>query len=492
MKNKLMKLLIRMLLLFVFVYTEQSISQGMDDPLTIEGLDRSSFSTVSRGQGGTTIGIKNDIGTMFQMPASLQSLEGVQFSVSGIYQSSTSKQEQRYTPLKYYSNFSILMEGLTGSIDDPQYDSAGSYDPGDTVQRPFDNIGPNWVYKKNKYFPMQALIAVPFSIGGIQFAAGVGTIQYSNLNHFYQNNNVLSPSIGSERPFPLDRPRSDSLSVQWYQYIRSREGVMRGHGVVLSSALTEKISLGVSGMLLRGSTEDYEYHQGRGRLKFFANSFRLDSVYNRTTIVGISDYRGTEFTLSGIYRGKYVSIGLSAKLPMTIKRYFDHQIAILSTDQVTTTSKSGADQVKLPWRGTVGLSSQLRENLMVNLEYEIHPYDAAVYTDTEGKESKPWLSSNNLRIGSEYRPYSWLALRGGARHEAEVFEPTGNAIIGDPVTYTAYSVGCGVTMNGIHLNVAYEYALIKYQDIWQTNVNLNQESRHIISADIVYELPLKF
>lgn len=492
MKSASMKLLPIIQLLFVFVFTERLISQGLDDPLTVQGLDRSSYSATSRAQGGTTIGIQNDIGSMFLTPASLQSLQGIQISIGGIQQYSNSKQVQQYGPLKYYSNFSILMEGLTGYIDNPQYDSAGNYDAGDTVQRPFDDIGPNWTHKKNKTSPLQALIAVPFSIGKIHFVAGLGTIQYSNLNHFYQNNNVLSPAIGSERPFPLDRPRSDSLSVQWYQYTRSREGYIRGHGIALSGALTDKITLGISGMLLRGSSDEYERHIGRGRLKFFANSFRLDSVYNHTTTSGTSDYRGTEFTLSGIYRGQYVTIGISAKLPTIIKRKYGSQSSVMTTDISAVNQVNGEDKVKLPWRGTVGLSALLRENLTINLEYEIHPFDAVVYTDANGNESKPWLSSDNLHVGSEYRPLDWLALRGGVRRESEVFEPTGAALTGEPVCSTVYSLGCGFVSYGIHLNIAYEYALIKYQDVWQTNVNLNQESRHVIAAEIVYELPWKF
>ena len=54
-------------------------------------------------------------------------------------------QVQGYSPLKYYPNFSLLMEGLTGSIPNPGYsDSLGiiGFDPSDTVQRPHDKIGP--------------------------------------------------------------------------------------------------------------------------------------------------------------------------------------------------------------------------------------------------------------------------------------------------------------------------------------------------------------
>jgi hypothetical protein len=89
----------------------------------------------------------------------------------------------------------------------------------------------------------------------------------------------------------------------------------------------------------------------------------------------------------------------------------------------------------------------------------------------------------------EYDPHSWFVLRAGVRGQAEVFEPAGNPIVGEPVSYSIYSAGCGVSYSGVRLNVTYEYAQMKYQDAWQTNVNLNSERRHSIVADVVYEIP---
>jgi len=83
----------------------------------------------------------------------------------------------------------------------------------------------------------------------------------------------------------------------------------------------------------------------------------------------------------------------------------------------------------------------------------------------------------------------WLLLRAGARGHAEVFEQTGNPIPGEPVSYSVSSVGCGVLVAGVRLNVAYEYAQMNYQDTWQTNVNFNSETRHSIIADVSYEIP---
>lgn len=72
-----------------------------------------------------------------------------------------------------------------------------------------------------------------------------------------------------------------------------------------------------------------------------------------------------------------------------------------------------------------------------------------------------------------------------------MFEPVGNPLVGEPVSYSIYSAGCGFAYAGINLNLTYEYSLMKYQDMWQTNVNLNQETRHAIIADFKYTIPWK-
>ena len=468
----------------------QLCAQGYDNPLTIQGIDHNTIqSAASRAEGGITIGIENDVSTMFVNPASMQSLSGLQISIGGLEQYTSANQVQQYAPLKYYSNFSLLMEGLTGYISNPDTSFHGT-NAGDTVQRPFDNIGPNWRRKAQKGLPVQAMIGIPLKVGDIGISIGIGAVEYANLNHYYQNNNVLFPAIGSERPIPTPLPKgTDSLPVQWSQYLRQRDGSIRGYGLAFSISPIEKLSLGISTLALTGSTDDYEQHTGRGTLLFFANWFRLDSVYNRVTSTGTSNYSGQEFTFSGIYHAQNISVGFSIKPPLTITRTFTSRIQTDTSAVPTVTTVSGEDKIRLPWRGTLGLSLLLKEYLTLGLEYELRSFASAVYTNTTGAESNPWLSSSVLHLGAEYRAMDWLSLRVGLREQAEVFEPEGNPIIGDPVSYRVYTAGCGLKFERIRLNLTYEYGSMNYDDAWQTNVNLNHESRHTVMADIVYDLP---
>ena len=106
-----------------------------------------------------------------------------------------------------------------------------------------------------------------------------------------------------------------------------------------------------------------------------------------------------------------------------------------------------------------------------------------------GTDTSPWLSSSVFHAGAEYTPEPWLALRVGIRGQAEVFEPEGNPIAGEPVTFSVYSAGFGLFHAGVRLNVAYEYSLMKYQDVWGSAVSMNSLKRNTIVADLSYELP---
>jgi len=477
--------------IILVLFAQPLSAQGYGGPLTFQGLDHYTLhSAAGRAMGGITIGINQDPGLMFQNPAALQSIQGIQVSLGGLHFSKNSEQDQHYAPVRYYPNLSLLLEGLTAKIPDPDTTLFG-FTAQDTVQRPFDDIKPNWSRSKDRQIPLQAQLAVPISFENFKIVAGIGAVEYTDLDHYYQNNNVLSPAILAQRPLPTFRPTDDNpLEVDWSQSIRSREGSIHGYGFALAGSFEKyNLSLGFSGMILDGSSDDYEQKIVRGRLTFFSNAFRADSVYSKITRTGTSDFSGQEFTFSSILTGSYVSLGFSVKLPTTITRKYTVQV---ETDTMGTPSLAvvqGEDKLKLPWRGIVGLSLTPRENLTVGFEYEFRPYESVKYVDSQDTETTPWLSASLFRVGAEYMIAPWLALRGGMRGEAEVFQPEGNHIEGDPVTYTVYSAGFGVFFSNLRLNVTYENSLMKYQDIWSSAISKNSERRQAIVAQLSYQIP---
>ena len=83
-----------------------------------------------------------------------------------------------------------------------------------------------------------------------------------------------------------------------------------------------------------------------------------------------------------MYSGKYVTVGFSVKPPMKISRSFSGQVMVDTNGIPSITKDEWKDNIELPWRGTVGLSLAVRENLRLGFEYEIRSYASAVYNST--------------------------------------------------------------------------------------------------------------
>ncbi len=511
MRHSYSTLAIVMLLCLGLACTQQVFAQAFGDPLTFQGLSHTtSQSAAARGAGGITFGMKNDVSLMFLNPASLTTIQGLQFSIGGLQRYNYSKQNQYYSGIQGTSAFAPLMEGTTGSISDP--DTNAFYNgtkvtvrtQADSVQRPFDSIGPNWNMSKDKTLPIQFLAAVPFSLGGYQMVGGVGFVEYANLNWYYQNNNALSPSILSVVNGTISSTGLDKTpyAAQWYQYYQQRDGSMYGYGGALSAVLSEKLSVGVSGMILKGSTDDMEVRVGRGRMLFFTSSLRLDRPGTTSfTKKGTSDYSGAEFSLSAEYTSRYFNIGFSVKPPTTITRSFSTAFSqdsvaaskrflskIDSIHVVTNSSFSGEDNIQLPWRGTFGFGLKLRDNLRIGISYEVRSYASALYSASDGTTTNPWLSCSILHIGGEYIAASWLILRAGVSNYQEVYQPLTEGIRGEPVNYPIYAIGCGVALGNARLNIVYEYSDMKYVDTWSNAVSINRQITNSVSASLSYEL----
>ena len=470
----------------VFAFIGEAAAQGNGGPLTIQGLHQQhNPSAASRGFGGVSIGTRSNIELMFANPAAMQGLPGIRVSIAGVQQYRDQRQDQRFAPVRYFPNLSLLLENMTDRIPDPDPELVG-FTPADSVQRPFDDIQPNWSRSGTSNRPLHALLAVPFSFGGVNLVAGAGAIQHANLDHFYQNNNVLDPDVLTQRPLPALRPTDDNpLTANWYQTVRSREGSLYGYGLSLAGHLERyNLTLGISGLRLDGETDDFESQTRRGVLTFFSNEFRADSASGQTIVSGTSTYSGTELSFGAQLGGRYVSAGVVVRPPTTITRSFIRTSG-------GSAAISGEDKLQLPWRGTAGITLRPRERLRIGLEYEIRPYASATYTSTAEEESEPWESSSLFRIGGEYQLFSWLAIRGGMREEADVFVPEGSALVDEPVSWRVYSAGLGLSFAGLQWNMAFEQGRMNYQDIWGTALSSNRDLRRTIVADVSYTLPLR-
>ena len=483
-------------ILFCYLVSPGNVSfaQGtrFNDPLSFQGLDNNTnYSAVSKALGGTTIGIKNDASVMFSDPAGIQNLTSFQITLGNSYWMLDQSQTQQYGPAKYYPNFSLLMEGLTNVVPNPVLDTTGTHTAKDSVQRPFDKIGPSWSRTKNKNLPTQIMAAIPFTIGDYKVVAGLGAVEYANMNFYYQDNNVLSPAVNIQRPYPVKLVISitDSLPVQWYQNMRDREGSIYGYGAAFSFGVDENLTFGLSGLLIKGSTNDFESQLGRGSLIFYSSYFKVDSVDYKNTKNGTSDYSGVELTFSGLYKSGNLTLGFSIKPPISITRDYKYTYQNELNGVSNTSSVTGSDKIKLPWRGTFGLSVSVTEDLRGVIEYELRPMGSANYLNG-GVTTNPWRSSHLLHIGAEFAPLDWLTIRGGYSDKGEVFEEEGNPFQGDPVYSTIISAGLGFAYQNLKLNLTYEYFNIKYDDLLQDAVFLNNAINNYITAEFSYNFNL--
>jgi len=469
-------------------------AQGYGSPIRMQGIDhRTAASAASRGAGGISLGLMSDPSLMFANPTSLQAIQGIHLALGGGRTSRTLDQDQQWLPLRNFPTFSLMMEGLIDQIDDPDLTEPPpeGLGPEDSIPRPYDLIKPNWSLQEPERTSVQGFVAAPFEIGTVKVVGGVGAVQYANLDYYFQNNNVLTPSIGTQRPVGVPLPAiGQVIAVDWTQYLQQRRGSIMGYGGAVSVGITEELSVGASGLLLDGQSDDVELTVGRGLIRFGNNNnvfyHTLDSVYSHTTSVVRSDFSGYEVSLGAQYRGPRLSLSLTVRPPSVIERTFSGSVERDTTGTPASQAVSGSDEMLLPWRGAAGISFAVRDDLMFAFEYELRPLASAEYTDPSGQASNPWLSSSVFRLGAECVPTPWLALRLGFREEAEVFAQEGAALIGEAVRSSVYCFGLGISFAGARVNAAYEYSHLNYQDTWQSNVNINTIQQHCVVADISY------
>jgi hypothetical protein len=482
------------------------VAQPAAGPLNVQGLSQFSFVGVrSRAMGGTGIASANDAAALFSNPAALAP-SVPEFRVGGLLGTTASQQTQEWVPMRPIPGLSVLFEGLTGTIKTP--DSLGK--PGlplsawSSLQRQYDNIQPNWSRNSSRTQPLSLVAAMPLTVTGMSFAAGIGVSQIINLDQYYQNNNSMSPYLGQERPDPnLITARNDTLHVKWYQYTRKREGSVYGISPGLSTTLLPGLRIGGSVTFLTGSSDDNENRLERGHVNIsisngVGNNFMVDTVYYVQSKVGTSKYSGTMLNLGLHFQQERYSIGVTFKPPMQVTRTWDRDVASIDTtkrpfpvriDSLTSRSyrESGKDYLNFPFSYALGIVLKPTDKWTIAFDYELtHLADAELTTSSSSAVSHPWANTKGaLRIGAEYRG-DLLSMRGGYREDVQAFSPDGSAIINEPARGGIYSVGAGIALGNILIDAAYEYSILKYQDIYQSNVNYNTREQHQFMMEIAY------
>ncbi len=458
-------------------------AQGASPSVVLQGLDQGVYRGArATAMGGAAIAATADAGALFAHPAALSQLGSLEIRAGLSWTSETVSQTQAWIPNRFYPNFTLLMENLTGGIKDPVI-----VDPKDALQRSYDDLSPNWEITSTRLRPTMVAAAIPFELEGLTLVAAAGFSHAFNLDYYFQNNNSLDPNIGLYRPAPMPVLRgTDTLAVHWFSSTSERKGAIYGITPGLSVTLPGNISLGAGLTILTGRSDDAEFRRDRGLLVFDA-VYRVQNypIQYSTSALGTSKYSGVLANLGVFFRERYFSIAAAIKPPATITRNWDRMLTIDTAGTVSRVARSGSDKLEIPICYSAGILLTPTPRWNIGIDYVVGQSGDAVYRASDGAAgTNPWLSANILRAGVEYRAADWLALRAGYRDVARTFAPEGTGLIGEPVTGSVYAGGVGLSFGMLGVDMAYERQKVKYQDLWETNVNDNIDVQHALMLEL--------
>ncbi|KAB2924013.1 MAG: hypothetical protein F9K22_07420 [Bacteroidetes bacterium] len=481
--------------------------QGTAEPLLFQGTDdRQTANVRALGMGGTVTAAGTGASALFSNPAALAGIGGAEIRFAGTYASFSRQQAQQWVPNRIYTGLSLMMEDMWGNIKAPTVnDTLPVTDPWEQPQRPFDAFGPDWSRSGSSSAPLAFSAAMPVPLGDVTLVVGAGVTMTSDLDHYFQNNNVTDPLLGQYRPSP--RPEmvpGDTLRVRWYQYSRSRDG--RIWGVTPAVAFTAgALTLGASATYYTGESDDREQRTDRGFLTFLYNRFKLqDTVHLSYTRQGTSTFTGFGGAVGIRYEQPVVTLAASAELPYTLTREYSGQFTLrqttlvqraaytpgLTADSVNVTAmnveEGKTEKISFPFSYALGVVLRPFNDWSFAFDYEVRNLSGVTRELASTAGVTEWVSRGSFRLGAEYRWTPQFALRAGYREVPQTFSPEGSAIIGEPAVLSVTSLGAGWELFGASLDVAYLYGSLRYSDMWQSNVNKNSTYTHRITAELGY------
>ena len=461
------------------------LAQDAGSPLTTQGMDQFFLTGVrARGMGGTVLAIGGDANSVFSNPSLLTSVKNMNVRIGGSSVFSTYKQRQEWHPDEYYAELSLVIEGTIRNVIDTLAQK---------LARPFDTITPDNEMNTTRTFPAQFSVSLPFELFETKLNVSAGVTEEISLNTYFQNNNVLDPNIGAYRPSPVIRPKvGDSTKVQWYQFVRERSGSVNGYVIGGAVDVVENLTIGVSGTLYDGSSDDVQRRVDRGTFVLKTNNssgfnvMRNDSIYKHVTTTGTSDYSGMNGTIAGAYHNEVFTVSAVVNTPLELTREWKQTTQQDSMGSSFSSAKNGKEKISIPLQYSFGISLRPSSKVTVGIDYMIRSFDEMKYSGSDTTVSH-WLNSSFLRAGIEYSPSKWIAIRAGFRENVQTFAAAGAGILNDPVRGSVYTFGLGTKFESVSIDAAYEYSLTKYVDAWESNLNYNTIQSHNIMVELGYQ-----
>ncbi|MBM4168979.1 MAG: hypothetical protein FJ215_07455 [Ignavibacteria bacterium] len=487
-----------------------ALAQGVAPPLNLQGLDVvSTQSARARAMGGTLFGTTRSSQDLFGNPSGLVGIPAMEVRLGATLGIRDNSMEQRWYVNDHVDMFSMIVENkpeygpIFDSINDKfRNDPAQSYRYGRLFNvKPLDNMGTDWSKTLSRVGPSLAAAAVPFQLGSFRFAAGLGYAEMINLDHYFQNNTVLAPNIGSFRPAPVPvfKKVGDTMAVRLYQYVTERKGSVYGITPGFAIELLEGLTAGLSVTLFTGSSDDRVERHDRAEivLRTLTTSVainpmpQVDSVLYHGVSTGSSEFDGTMLKIGLTYQKKFFSLGVVMTPAYTITREWSMTTSVeqrnaqkaIVRESIPT---SGKDDIRYPVAFGFGLVLYPNNNVTIAVDYDDRGLGDVTYAQPTGAESKPWFASKRYRMGFEYLVSEGVALRGGYREDPQVFAGEGAAQPTVVERARVYTGGFGISLGIVSVDLSYELSHLKFFDTWLSNTNFTTRYAHSIGVEATY------
>ena len=492
LKRQKKLIIIQITILLLLLNYGQIISQHRGDLIYFQGLDHINGNGVKvEAMGGASLALFGDVSAIFNNPAGLVGINGYQFSLSGNSYDKNWRENQNYRPNRQFVTLPFYLEGYyvpdpenNGKFDNQVFFTDSNYlvsDPKLGLDS-YSKEAADWQRTKSGFSFNNLAFAIPFKLLNRPFVAAGAYNKRVNILDYDRDQTYLDPLIGFDgygELVPRVTSAEDSVRVNWYDYIRTRDGSIEQINIALASDVTEYLKVGFGANISSGNSDDYYSLDKIGYFDLLggANMFKFSYEYLNTTIKGTSKFSATNFNIGAILVLDRFNIAVKLTTPYTLKREWTAVKTILDTTGMISENIEGTDEVKIPVGYSFGLSFNPVDDFIVTFDLEKTNYSKSEFSlAVPDSNFKSWANQTIIRFGLEYRALDFLSILAGYRNSTELFVPDGAAIEDQGPNSTTYSAGLSFNFNFGRFDFAYQIRTLKYFDSYFSNTNFASET----------------
>ena len=492
LKRQKKLIFIHITILLFLLNCAQIYSQHRGDGLSFQGFDQiNGIGVKVEAMGGANLALFGDVSAIFNNPAGLSGISGYQISLSANSFEKNWRENQDYRPNRQFATLPFYLEGYyipdtknNGRFDNQTFFTDSNYaiiDPKLGLE-PYSDEAADWKRKKSDFSFNNIALAIPFEIFDRQFvAAGAYNKRYDVLD-YDRNQTYLDPHIGFAGYGGLiTRVTSaeDSVRVNWYDYIRSREGGIEQINIALAADVTEFLKIGLGVNISSGEINDYNSLDKIGYFDLLGGANRFKFSYDSTSnvIQGTSKFTSTSFNIGAILVLNRFNLAIKLTPPYTLKRDWNNTQTNSDSGGTKSENLSGVDEIKLPIGYSFGLSFNPVDEFTIAFDLEKSNYSKSEVTLAAPDSNFRNLADQTIiRVGAEYKATEFLSILAGYRNTSALFVPDGAAITDEGPNSTNYSAGLSLNFFFGRFDFAYERRIMKYFDSYFSNTNYVTET----------------